>query len=298
MTTKAKHPVEGTKKAAAAKKPAARKPSTRKEPIVSAQELLDGTSRRGYDPKLTPQPLPEGWERASATIRKDAPWKGEPYGKHLPPPDTAVVLPEYDPKAWQRGDMVAVLFPLNDKGGTYEQLLVAADHPDVNEDECWLVVADQNDWNAVGTFKHRDYLVEKNARRIFRQADRVEQAQPTEEVRPEPPKPARSNLLFEAEGLITGDRNASYGSPTENFQNTADLWSIQFKHLLKEGARFTAAHVAQAMMHLKLARMVAQPKRDNYLDLAGYAACGWECEEDSLPAAKSARRAVLGLDPL
>lgn len=95
------------------------------------------------------------------------------------------------------------------------------------------------------------------------------------------PASPREALLTEATQLITGDRNKSYGSPTENFQNTADLWNVQFKHLLKDGAKFTAAHIAQAQIQLKMARMVAQPKRDNYLDVAGYAACGWECEEQT-----------------
>jgi hypothetical protein len=243
MTAKKSAPA---KSATPRKKAAAKKVAPRREPIVSAQQLMDEKGR-GYDPKLTPKsPLPE----------------------------------EYDPSTWHRGDMVSITLPLNDKGATYEQLLVAADHPDRNFDECWLVVADENNWDSIGGFRTEAYLREKNARRIFSQHDRVKQNEPT--AKPEPlPVPPRSTLLFEAEGLITGDRNASYGSPTENFQNTADLWTTQFKHLLKDGARFTAAHIAQGMMQLKLARMVAQPKRDNYLDLAGYAACGWECEEET-----------------
>lgn len=99
--------------------------------------------------------------------------------------------------------------------------------------------------------------------------------------------PPRAALLNEASDLITGERNKSYGSPVANFQTTADLWTLQFAHLLKDGYRFTGAHVSQAMMHLKLARMIAQPKRDNYLDIAGYAGCGWEVEE-----AAQARRPV------
>lgn len=91
--------------------------------------------------------------------------------------------------------------------------------------------------------------------------------------------PARAELLREAETLITGERNESYGTPTQNFDNIAGLWNVQFGHMLKDGQRFTGAHVAQAMSHVKLARMVAQPKRDNWLDLAGYAACGWEAQE-------------------
>lgn len=95
-----------------------------------------------------------------------------------------------------------------------------------------------------------------------------------------PPIAPRAELLREAEGLITGDRNQSYGTPTQNFQNIADLWNVQFGHMLAEGHKFTAPHIAQAMAHVKLARMAAQPKRDNYLDLAGYAACGWEAESN------------------
>jgi hypothetical protein len=87
----------------------------------------------------------------------------------------------------------------------------------------------------------------------------------------------RAEVLREAEKLITGDRNETYGTPTQNFDNIAKLWNVQFRHLLKDGAEFAAADVALAQIHVKMARMVAQPKRDNFVDLAGYAACGWEC---------------------
>lgn len=92
-------------------------------------------------------------------------------------------------------------------------------------------------------------------------------------------KPLRAMVLEEAARLITGDRNKSYGSPTQNFQNTADMWTVQFRHLLKDDAAFTASHIAQAMSLLKLARMIAGAKLDNWTDLAGYAGCGAECDE-------------------
>lgn len=90
----------------------------------------------------------------------------------------------------------------------------------------------------------------------------------------------RAALLREAEILVTGDRNKSYGSPTENFANIADLWNVQFKHKLVDGAKFTPTDVAVAMIHVKQARLIAQPKRDNFTDIAGYAACGWEAEAE------------------
>jgi hypothetical protein len=89
----------------------------------------------------------------------------------------------------------------------------------------------------------------------------------------------RAKALREAEKLVTGDRNKSYGSPVQNFQNTADLWNTQFRHMLKDDAEFTAAHVAQAMVLLKMARMIAGKKRDNWIDVIGYAGCGVECDE-------------------
>jgi len=93
----------------------------------------------------------------------------------------------------------------------------------------------------------------------------------------------REAVLDEAKTMITGDRNRSYGSPTQNFQNTADLWTVQFRHKLKPGERFTASDMASAMIHLKQARRIAGDKRDNWVDTVGYAACGAECDAEDNP---------------
>lgn len=100
-------------------------------------------------------------------------------------------------------------------------------------------------------------------------------------LRTAPSLSPRAELLREAEQLITGERNITYGEPTTNFSNIAALFNIQFGHMLKEGHQFTGAHIAQAMIHIKQARLIAQPKRDSYLDIAGYAALGWEVENDA-----------------
>lgn len=94
------------------------------------------------------------------------------------------------------------------------------------------------------------------------------------------PEPYRTQVLEEAKRLITDDRNKSYGSPTQNFTNTADLWNVQFGHKLKDDEFFTASDVAQAMVLLKMARMIAGPKKDHWVDVAGYAGCGAETEQD------------------
>ena len=96
----------------------------------------------------------------------------------------------------------------------------------------------------------------------------------------EPEPTPRGKILREAETLITGDRNKNYGSPTENFDTTAALWNAQMGHKLKPGESFTATDVALLMVQLKMARLkTSLSNRDHYLDIAGYIACGWECQE-------------------
>lgn len=90
----------------------------------------------------------------------------------------------------------------------------------------------------------------------------------------------RAEILREAEKLITGDRNVTYGPPTENLTNIAELWTTRLRHKLKDGETIKPSDVADFMILVKMARNVAQPKRDNWVDAAGYAACGWECFEE------------------
>lgn len=82
----------------------------------------------------------------------------------------------------------------------------------------------------------------------------------------------RSELLSEADRLVNGDRNNQYGPPTEDFTRTAAMWSAYL------GMRIKAHDVAVLMALLKLSRIRWSPeKRDSWVDLAGYAACGWDC---------------------
>lgn len=90
----------------------------------------------------------------------------------------------------------------------------------------------------------------------------------------------RVALLQEAEQLVTGARNQTYGPPTQTFSDIAAFWTIRFRHKLQPGEQFTASDVAWAMILLKAARAIASPKKDNWVDVAGYCGCGYECEQD------------------
>ena len=94
----------------------------------------------------------------------------------------------------------------------------------------------------------------------------------------------RKSILDEAESLINGDRNADYGPPTQDFARTAALWTVY----LAGRTEIQPHDVAAMMALLKLSRIVWSPgNRDHWVDLAGYAACGFECtiaeEEPQLP---------------
>ena len=77
------------------------------------------------------------------------------------------------------------------------------------------------------------------------------------------------SVLTEAEGLVHGARNEAYGHPLDDFSRTAGMVSAMLAHKLKEP--LTAEEVGMFMCCVKLSRQVNAPKRDNLVDLAGYA---------------------------
>jgi len=83
----------------------------------------------------------------------------------------------------------------------------------------------------------------------------------------------REDTLQTAISIVCTDRQNDYGNPEDNFRRIADIWSSYF------GTTFTPKDVAAALILLKLARVRSgHAKRDNWIDIAGYAACGSEIE--------------------
>ena len=83
----------------------------------------------------------------------------------------------------------------------------------------------------------------------------------------------RKSILAEAEKCVCGDRDEQYGSPENNLSLIARLW----REYLDTDKPITAHDVAIMMALLKIARIASgQKKPDNYVDLAGYAACAGE----------------------
>jgi hypothetical protein len=74
------------------------------------------------------------------------------------------------------------------------------------------------------------------------------------------------NILEEANSIVHGDRQASYGHPLDDFSRTAKMWSAILGH------EVTPEQVGLCMCAVKISRQINTPKRDNLVDLAGYAA--------------------------
>ena len=101
-------------------------------------------------------------------------------------------------------------------------------------------------------------------------------------VAPEVSPPSES-ILDEAKRLVCGDRQASYGPPDQDFARTAGMINSLFRDYLKKGCEFKPKDVASIMILIKLSRNRHQNKRDNPVDITGYAHCLNVCMECEKP---------------
>jgi len=83
-------------------------------------------------------------------------------------------------------------------------------------------------------------------------------------------KPAES-ILEEAQRITGGTRREDYGHPGEDFAHTAMMWNGILESKLRPDAEITAMDIPLCMIAVKLARQSHRHKRDNLVDIAGYA---------------------------
>lgn len=89
-----------------------------------------------------------------------------------------------------------------------------------------------------------------------------------------PRKPLGQELFEEVSQIINFDRQGSYGKPEDSFGSIARRWTEYIHNTFLHGqvTKLNAKDVAFMMMELKMARESNKHKRDNILDLFGYAA--------------------------
>lgn len=76
------------------------------------------------------------------------------------------------------------------------------------------------------------------------------------------------NILEEANELVHGDRQNSYGHPLDNHSHTAEYWNV---FLSRQKGPLTAEDVCWLNILQKISRARFRKKRDNLTDTAGYA---------------------------
>ena len=94
----------------------------------------------------------------------------------------------------------------------------------------------------------------------------------------------REEILATAQKCVCGDRDQDYGSPENSFMAIASLWSdyLYAAQIIDPETAMRAIgpkDVAAMMVLFKVARIATgHNKADNWIDAAGYAACGGEVE--------------------
>jgi len=83
-----------------------------------------------------------------------------------------------------------------------------------------------------------------------------------------------AEMLMQAHDTIR-ERGRSYGPIKQNHERIAALWSTVLEHPV------TPVQAAMCMALVKMARLMETPNhRDSAVDIAGYAACIYECQQD------------------
>jgi hypothetical protein len=90
--------------------------------------------------------------------------------------------------------------------------------------------------------------------------------QPEEKILP------RIDALRQAAAIIAGERDVQYGGPEQNFDRIARVWSVIL------GITVTSEDVSMCMVGVKVARYASKSgfQADTWIDIAGYAGCGYE----------------------
>lgn len=87
----------------------------------------------------------------------------------------------------------------------------------------------------------------------------------------------RKECLEAAGKAVLTDRENTYGKPEDNFKMIAYLWGDYL------GIEMAPESVAHMMILLKIARIAGgKYNPDNYIDIAGYAACAAEIGAEKL----------------
>lgn len=94
----------------------------------------------------------------------------------------------------------------------------------------------------------------------------------------------RKEILAAAERCVCGQREQDYGTPENSFKVIGELWEVYIKEKCVGTdtiVTIVPEDVPALLGLLKIARIATgHGKDDNWVDLAGYAACGGELQQN------------------
>jgi len=80
-----------------------------------------------------------------------------------------------------------------------------------------------------------------------------------------------ASILDTAKSITGGARQRDYGHPADDFERAALMWTAILSQKLITNQQISAEDIPLCMIAVKLARQVHHHKRDNLVDIAGYA---------------------------
>lgn len=98
----------------------------------------------------------------------------------------------------------------------------------------------------------------------------------------------KEQILEAARKCVCGERQQDYGEAENSFTVIADFWGTYLEEKCVQPGTYVCLNpedVAAMMALLKIARIATgHGKDDNWIDLAGYAACGGEIQSSLFEA--------------
>ena len=106
----------------------------------------------------------------------------------------------------------------------------------------------------------------------------------------------RERCLDEAKRIVCTDRNEQYGEPENNFDVISEYWAAYLNSKYKVGVPLDSGDVAHMMVLFKMGRITTAKayKEDNYIDMAGYAACAMESATNKAKTLREINRQITG----
>lgn len=95
--------------------------------------------------------------------------------------------------------------------------------------------------------------------------------------------PKSTRVIDEANTIIYGDREQTYGNPGKNLNAIATMWSTYLSSKYGTPVELDAHDVCMMMVQLKVCREAHKRTRDNTVDIIGYTALTDRIKEPVTP---------------